>query len=176
MSDPVDALIDEFWQRLMQLVAPARTLAEVRPTCVVAIRRLEGHLAAALSDRSLRLRNLPNIGSDEVPIHALRVRGKVAHRLEPFDPTWPKGKDVSALVLRDDGRLWMVTVVGGRSVGWRMADEQDLVAEDVQGFVRALRYWSERNRRADHLADIAENLLRLLDEAHANTKLGGTSE
>ena len=74
-------------------------------------------------------------------------------------------KDVeAALVLAEDGHLQVVTAEPDGRVTWRMAQDDDLRAEDLRGFVRCLRYVLASHLRGHEVRELAEKVTALAKE------------
>jgi hypothetical protein len=166
----VEALIGEVWERLMDLVGPKLTMAEVRAPAVRATRQLEQFLVDALDARKLKIRNLPNLVPDDrgFEVRAIRVRGRAESWFDLFHPQYRGGASQTALVLRDDGKLYLVTVGRSGSTDWRLAEDGDLQAEDLLGFIRAIAFAMDRNRKADELGALATRVTEVLTSLRAD--------
>jgi hypothetical protein len=165
----VEALVQELWGRMLELLGPKRTMAEVRDLSVRATRLLESHVVEALASRKLRIRNLPNLvpegQGDEV--RGVRIRGRAETWFDLFHPG-SKLTTESAPVLGEDGRIHMVTVSRGTPARWRRAEDQDLRAEDLLDYIRAVAFAMDRNRKADELGDLADRITAILRSARAD--------
>jgi hypothetical protein len=165
----VEALVQELWGRMLELLGPKRTMAEIRDQSVRATRLLESHVAEALAGRQLRIRNLPNLVPDGQggEVRGVRIRGRAETWFDLFHPG-SKLTTESSLVLGEDGRIHMVTVSRGTPAHWRRAVDQDLRAEDLLDYIRAVAFAMDRNRKADELGDLADRITTILRAARAD--------
>lgn len=168
-----DPIIGDLVTRLRGEVATAPTFADAHADAVAAIRRLESTLQAAIDARGADL-NLPNLGSQSVPVQGLRLRGhdpaRKLDRVRGGDPH----SATATLILCEDGELRIVEarmISGQVSIGDRAATDLDLWVEDLIGMVRAVSEALRRNadlvERIDAARALAAGVMALLDGREA---------
>lgn len=141
-----DPIIARLVEQLQQEIGSAPTFADAHAGAVQTIRRLEAALKQAISDRGCDL-SLPNLGTNEMRINALRVRGRdLTRKLERHRRD--HDQTTSALVLCEDGELAIAELRGdwrSPAIGFRPIMDHELHVEDLVGVVRALQEVLRRN-------------------------------
>ena len=137
-TPPIDQQIRDLWTSLRTCVTHAPSLADAKPPVVKAIRYLEGELVRVLD--GARLQGLPNLGSREVHLRGVRLRGtldaplpRLAH--DEKNSPW-------TLILGETGHIEQVRAerVDRRDFELvvRPATDAAIVIEDLPGLAVAL--------------------------------------
>lgn len=159
-----DPIIANLIEQIREDIAESPTFADAHKAAVATIRRLENAMQVAINDRGCDL-SLPNLGSAEIRIHGLRVRGSdPARKLERLSRH--DHHSSAALILDETGELRLVEVHGGGSdlrVGNRAIEDQELLVEDLVGVVRAIRSALERNLKLAARIRWAQRLMDLVN-------------
>ena len=165
---------------VMDLLSQARNVgverkAEIdaaRVAAVIAIRKLEAVVVETLA--GTRLLGFRNLGDSVTPIHAARVRGSTDTKL-----AWPRpGEHAQVLVVDDEGRLSTVHCTMDRrptvppATSMTPAMDGDLMAEDIEGYVRTLAIIlprhiasaTESRERFTRIRKLSDRVLRVLTE------------